>query len=124
MIKLLTDENIPSAFVEFLKNKGFDVRDMHESGIHGASDSLILDLARQDKRALITFDKHFANILLYPLHSHDGIIRIRIHPPLINVMIRSFEHFVEKFDLSTIGKTLIILEQEGFRVRRSSEKSK
>jgi predicted nuclease of predicted toxin-antitoxin system len=50
MIKLLTDENIPPAFVEFLRNKGFDVKDIRELEIHGVSDSLILNLARQDKR--------------------------------------------------------------------------
>jgi predicted nuclease of predicted toxin-antitoxin system len=122
MIKLLTDENIPPAFVGFLRNKGFDVKDIRELRIHGASDSFTLDLARQDKRALITFDKHFGNILLYPLHSHYGIIRIRIHPPLINDMIQSFERFVEKFDLNMIGETLIILEREGFRVHRTSRK--
>ena len=121
MIKLLTDENISPAFVEFLRNKGFDVTDIRELEIHGASDSLILNLARQDKRVLITFDKHFANILLYPLNSHFGIIRIRIHPPLLNDMIQSFESFIEKFDLTAIEKTLIILEREGFRVRRTSK---
>jgi len=122
MIKLLTDENIPPAFVGFLRNKGYDVKDIRELRVHGASDSFTLDLARQDKRALITFDKHFANILLYPLRSHCGIIRIRIHPPLLDNLIQSFESFMEKFDLTTIEETLIILGREGFRVRRSSSK--
>lgn len=45
MIKLLTDENIPPAFVGFLRNKGFDIKDIRELRIHGASGSFTLDLA-------------------------------------------------------------------------------
>lgn len=53
----------------------------------------------------------------YPLHTHYGIIRIRIHPPLIEDIIESFEKFSMKIDLSAVERTLIILEKDGFRVR-------
>ncbi len=120
MIRLLTDENIPPVIVKYLRDKGFDVKDIHELDLHGASDSVTLDLARQEKRTLITFDKHFANILLYPLHTHNGIIRIRIHPPLIKDIIESFEKFLIKLDISEMKRSLIIMEKDEFRVRRET----
>jgi hypothetical protein len=75
--------------------------------------------ARKEERILLTSDKHFANILTYPPHSHYGIVRIRIHPPLIDDLIRALDQLTKKFDLNAIEGSLIVLEREGFRVRRT-----
>jgi len=118
MTKFLIDENIPPAVAHFLRDKGFDVKEVREAGIHGISDAEIMDLARQDGRVLLTFDKHFSNILFYPLQSHNGVIRMRVHPPLLSDIIQALDLFLQKFDLGTIRGTLIVLAREGFRVRR------
>ena len=119
MIRFLTDENVPPALAEFLRQKGFDVKETRRVGVSGISDARIIELARRDERVLITFDRHFGNLLLYPLDSHYGIIRIRIHPPLLSDLIQSLEHFLLEFDVATMKGTLIVLEREGYRVRRS-----
>ena len=91
MTKFLVDENIPSAIAHFLRNKGFGVKEVKEAGIHGISDAEIMDLARREDRVLLTFDKHFSNILLYPLHYHNGMIRIRVHLPLLSDIIQALD---------------------------------
>lgn len=118
MPKFLADENISPALVKFLRDNGLDVKDVREAGMSGASDSAVMALALAEERALVTFDKHFANILLYPLDSHFGVVRIRIDPPLLSDIAQAFARFFQKFDLTTIHQTLIILERDGFRVRR------
>ena len=118
MTKFLADENIPPAIIDFLKHKGFDVKSVHEANITAATDSMIIKLAHQQERALLNFDKHFSNILLYPPLTHYGIIRIRIHPPLLPDIKRALEHFFEKFDPASIKGTLVILERDGFRIHR------
>jgi predicted nuclease of predicted toxin-antitoxin system len=118
MTKSLADENIPPAIVGFLRDKGLDVTTVHETNLFAATDSLIIKLASEQERALLTFDKHFSNILLYPPSIHHGIIRIRIHPPLLQDVKRALEHFFEKFDLASIKGRLVILEHDGFRVHR------
>ena len=50
----------------------------------------------------------------------DGVIRIRVHPPLLSDIIQALDHFLQKFDLATIRGTLIVLAREGFRVRKIS----
>ena len=80
MERFLTDENIPPPVIQYLKNKGFDVRATREFVPPGSPDANVIGVARQEERILLTFDKHFANILLYPLRTHAGIIRIRLHP--------------------------------------------
>lgn len=119
MISFLIDANVPPAIAEFLQQKGFDVKEVREVEALGISNSRIIELARREERVLVTLDRHFANLLLYPLDSHYGIIRIRIHPPLLSDIIQSLEHFVLKFDLASIKGKLVVLEREGYRVRRS-----
>ena len=122
MTKFLADENIPPAVVEFLRNKGLDVKEIRGLRTPSPLDAAIMELAHQEERALLTFDKHFANILLYPIMGHYGVIRIRIHPPLLSDIIQALEQFLKKFDLGMLRGTLIVLERDGFRVRRNSSK--
>ena len=118
MIKFLLDENVPLSIGVFLRDMGFDVVHAKEVEMLGASDDHIMELARHEERALITFDKHFANLVLYPPNTHWGVIRIRIHPPLLGDVTEALAHFLEQFDMSTIRGTLIVLENNGFRIRR------
>ncbi len=118
MIKFLLDENVPLSIGAFLRDMSFDVLHAKEVEMLGASDDHIMELARHEERALITFDKHFANLVLYPPNTHWGVIRIRIHPPLLGDVTEALAHFLEQFDMSTIRGTLIVLENNGFRIRR------
>jgi predicted nuclease of predicted toxin-antitoxin system len=120
MVKFLADENIPPVIIEFIRKRGFNIEDVYKIGKPGLSDEGIMEIARAEGRILITFDKHFADIINYPPYSHHGVIRIRIHPPLISSLIEAFERFLEKFDLSKFEGTLVVLERNGFRVRRAS----
>jgi predicted nuclease of predicted toxin-antitoxin system len=119
MTKLLIDENVPPAVSTFLRNRGFDTKDVRKFEL-GASDETLMGLANREGRVIVTFDRHFSDILRYPLSSHSGVIRIRIHPPLIPDIVQAFEHFIERFDLVTMKGTLIVLERDGFRIRRET----
>jgi len=114
----LTDENIPPKVVEFLRNKGYKVKDVREENLNGISDDALINLAKKEGFALITFDKHFGNILLYPSKEYHGIIRINIHPPILEDIFETFNKFLKRFDLSTLAGILVILERKGFRIKR------
>jgi len=49
MIQLLADENIPPAVVGFLRERGFDVREVSGGEVAGASDDEIMALACKEK---------------------------------------------------------------------------
>lgn len=119
MVKFLTDENIFPAIVNFLRQRGFDVADVREKGLSGADDDTVIAIARKEGRALVTFDRHFADILRYPPTKYYGILVIRIHPPLLTKILAAFEHFLQKFDLAKLKGALVILQESGFRVRRT-----
>ena len=114
----LVDENVPPKIAGFLRSKGYKVKDIREEGMKGISDDEVITLAKDEDFTLITFDKHFGNILLYPPKEYHGIIRINIHPPVLEDILATFDKFLKTFDLSKLSDSLIILEREGFRVRR------
>jgi predicted nuclease of predicted toxin-antitoxin system len=120
MARFLTDENIPPSVIQYLKSKGLDVRAIREFVPAGSPDLEVITVARQEGRILLTFDKHFANILLYPLGTHVGIIRIRLHPPLIGDILDTLDNFFRNVDLNEIRGSLVILERDGFRIRRKT----
>ena len=119
MERFLTDENIPPPVIQYLKSKGFDVRAIREFVPPGSPDAIVLGVARQEERILLTFDKHFANIFLY-LQTHAGIIRIRLHPPLMEDILVALENFLGNIDLKEVKGSLVILERDGFRIRRKT----
>jgi predicted nuclease of predicted toxin-antitoxin system len=85
-----------------------------------APDDAIISLAQAEGRTLLTLDKHFSNILVYPPGSHHGIIRVRIHPPLIDDIVNALNQLFQQLDITAMKGSLIILQREGFRVRRPS----
>ena len=55
MITFLADENIPLGVTRFLRDRGFDVKEVRGAGIGGASDDEIMALARKEERILLRF---------------------------------------------------------------------
>ena len=110
--KLLSDENIPNKLVELLANGGFDVKKAPFS----AEDEEVADLAESEGRVILTFDRHFGNILLFPPEKYPGIIFIRIHPPLIKTVFSSLLNLFEKVSPSEFKGKLFTLSSFDFRI--------
>jgi len=108
----LADENVPPKVIEFLRSKGYKVKDAREDNLQGISDNELIHMAEKEGFTLITFDKHFGNILLYPPKEYHGIIRISIHPPILEDIFSAFDKFFKSFDLSKLSGVLVILEKK------------
>jgi len=70
------------------------------------------------KRTLLTFDRHFANIREYPPSGHFGAVLVRIHPAILTDLISAFEVLLASRKESQLVGSLVILEKEGYRIRR------
>jgi len=112
-LRILADENIPDELVDLLRDRGYDVSCVPP----GTQDPDIVPLAKRERRLLLTQDKDFANIILYPPKNFHGIIRIKIHPPIISDILDILENLFHKFSQKDLDKKLIVLEKDGFRIR-------
>lgn len=60
-VKLYLDEDITPVIATVLRSRGYDVVSAHEVDMKGKGDEEQLDYARQNSRALLTFNaRHFA----------------------------------------------------------------
>ena len=113
--KLLCDENIPWKVVKLLEKQGFNVKkaffDPGES-----DDELIAEQAKTEDRVILSFDRHFGNILLFPPEKYGGIIFIRIRPPLIDTVFSSLMNLFSLVRPSEFKGKLYALKPFGFRV--------
>ncbi|MFH0795267.1 MAG: DUF5615 family PIN-like protein [bacterium] len=71
---LLTDENINSTVVSFLREQGFDVLDVKEAKLHGSSDSMLLEMAATQKRVVLTHDSDFGKLAIGSLEPIIGVV--------------------------------------------------
>ena len=111
-LKLLADENIPKLVVEFVSNKGFDVK----RAPLGYKDVLISEIAKKEGRIILSFDRHFGNILLFPPEKHDGIVFIRIVPPVIKTVTDALSDLFDKVKPSEFKGRLFVLTPFRFRI--------
>jgi len=112
-MKFLVDENLPNAILTELSAKGLDAVKV----LSGSSDQDVAALAQKDQRVLLTLDKDFANILIYPREEYFGIICFRIKRPLIKEIIIALDSTLEHFDSESLTGKLIVVTEKGFRIR-------
>ncbi len=83
--RFLTDENIDPDVVQWIRQRGHDVKDIKEEKLSGAVDITILDTANKEKRIVITHDSDFGKIIFSGYRLHTGIIFLR--PGHINARV-------------------------------------
>jgi predicted nuclease of predicted toxin-antitoxin system len=76
-MNLLADEGIDKPIVDILRINGFDVVYILETN-RGADDEVILAMANDDKRLLLTQDKDFGELVFRLKNVHYGVILIRL----------------------------------------------
>lgn len=119
MPKFLVDEDMPRSTARALRDKGFDVADVRDSGLRGKSDEEVFDFAQRHNSVLITGDMGFSNITRFRAGSHAGIVIAHypneLSPAEINrQIIEAFDQFAE----SDFKGNLIILDPGKIRIRR------
>ena len=77
-MKLLLDQGLPRSTVFPLRAAGIDAVHVGEESLATAPDSLILNIARQEQRIVVTLDADFHALLALSGAAGPSVIRIRI----------------------------------------------
>ena len=75
------DENLAVELLDDLRGAGHEADGLHDEGLIGAPDNVVLDLVRRENRVLLTLDKGIADVRAYPPEVHAGIVLLR--PPAV-----------------------------------------
>lgn len=80
-MRLLADENVPTALVESLRLLGHDVASIRET-VPSSSDPDVLALANEQQRVLLTYDTDFGELIFRRQHpASEGVILLRLLQP-------------------------------------------
>lgn len=77
-MKFLADECTYFTTVQLLRSKGYDILTLNDVKMLQKPDNLVIEEALRSKRILLTRDKDFSNILIYPPKNYSGIIVLRM----------------------------------------------
>ncbi len=88
-MRLLADENVDAAIVQYLRSDGCDVLSAAES-LAGESDGVVLELARQQDRILLTNDLDFGELVFRQRLVTTGIILLRFRAAAQSERLEAF----------------------------------
>lgn len=114
-MKFLADENIPLEVCKRLVKKNIDIVSVSEIAA-GASDKEIISLAQKNKRAIITFDKDFGELVFSEKVKIPGIILLRFFPRSSNFILKKIEELLSSEEI-TLEKHFIVVEEDRIRIR-------
>jgi len=115
-LKILTDENISPRVVLFLREKGIDVVDVKEKGWQGADDTVLMAVALEEKRFILTHDSDFGTLAINEGVPCCGIIYLRLKGLRAEKVKESLDKFIELKKEISEG-TIIVLQDRQVRIR-------
>ena len=112
-MRFLTDENVARAVVLFLRENGHDVKDVKDRLWRGTSDKALVQIAKKDRRILITHDKDF----MYQTHVTVLLLRFFNQQPQ-NVIKYIGEFFESGQAKRLLSSQLVIISEFAIEFRR------
>jgi len=116
-MKFKIDENLPVELTVLLQKKGHDAISVLEKGLGGKPDADIALVCQNEKRALVTLDKDFADIRHYLPREFSGIIVFRLNHLDKPHVLEIFEHVIPIFSSEPLEHHLWIVEEDKIRIR-------
>jgi predicted nuclease of predicted toxin-antitoxin system len=120
MVRFLANENISPLTVSFIKDLGYDIKSVKETGLKGASDSQVVQFALQEKRWIITLDLDYAEIYYYSPVLDLGIIVLRLKSQWYKHINTELGKLIKSGKLETeeYKNSLIIINEGRYRIHK------
>ena len=115
MTRFLADENITQLVVERLRLSGFDVESIRETN-SGAADQVVLDIARNESRILITEDRDFGELVVRQQLGVVGVVLLELDR-LSNAAEADLVATVVSTHLKKLSGNLLVIEPARVRLR-------
>ena len=92
------DEDLPRATVQLLREHGYNAESVLDQQMGGWKDEFLWKAIQEENRFLVTADKGFADVRIYPPGKHAGVLLLRpdedgIYPilALMTIVLASFK---------------------------------
>ena len=116
-MKIKVDENLARAHRRVLEAAGYDVADVHEEGLVGASDDVLWSHVCGEGRFLVTLDTDFSDVRRFLPGSHPGILLMRTTHPSVSSISSILRRVLEERDLASVAGCLVVADEVRTRIR-------
>lgn len=121
-MKFKLDENFGQSVLELFQQRGFDCLTVHDEGLVGAEDPDVLAAAVAEDRVLVTLDRDFTNVLIYPPEATSGVVVVQLGKRLSRTLLnRAIETFLTACAQKLIRGKLWIIEPGRIREHRTDD---
>lgn len=101
-----------------LEKAGFTCVTLQQLNESNAPDKKVLTIAKSHKAILITRDRDFSNLTVYPLGNHKGIILLRVTPQTIENVHKVLLNTLQIIPPENIKGNLLIITSITYRLHR------
>jgi predicted nuclease of predicted toxin-antitoxin system len=119
-LRILPDQNIPVAVVEWLRDKHpqWKIDHVKELGFSGKPDEFLYKWAQKHKAIVLTYDEDFADARMYPFGTHHGVIRLRVWPTTTEKTKEALQRLIKAIPSNEWPKSLLIIDNNKIRHRK------
>jgi predicted nuclease of predicted toxin-antitoxin system len=85
-MKFLADMNMSMSTVQYLRSNGYDAIHLREQGLERASDTNVIQKAKEEGRIILTFDLDFGDLMARSREELPSVVIFRLHdetPPAV-----------------------------------------
>lgn len=113
------DEDLPPVVAQWLYDCGHQASTVVEQNMGGWKDAALWEKVQADQQFLLTADKGFADIRVYPPGTHGGVLLLRPDRDGIHAILDLLQNVIDQVDLNTLIGTISVATIRGLRVRRA-----
>jgi predicted nuclease of predicted toxin-antitoxin system len=118
-MQIKVDEDLPRQVVTVLREKGYQTDSVVDQAMSGWKDAELWRRIQAESRFLITADKGFADIRVYPPGTHAGVMLLRPDQDGIRPTVELIARVLQSYDLNALAGTITVATPRGVRVRKS-----
>ena len=115
--RFLLDAHVALSTQLLLQSFGYSFETVQDRLGDGASDEVIAELAKKERRVILTNDKGFGDIRRHPPADYFGIVVVRVKPLTTHRINRELRKFLMGMVGQQMKGKLFTINNSGVRVR-------
>lgn len=123
MSRFLLDANLSPETCRYpVENLGLDAVDRMTQGLNALTDDDVVNLAQDERRLIITFDRDFGEIYHFRLKGKLGVFILRIEDQTVESVNKVLHGFLQGLPKSVnLDTSLVMLDEHRARITRGED---
>ena len=117
-IRVKVDEDLPRQVAELFSGYGHDAVTVVMQGWQGLADEALWPRVQQEERWLVTADKGFADLRVYPPGSHVGVLLFRLDEESRRGYLELTQTVLDRLSFEELTGSIVVVTRRGIRIRK------